>query len=135
MTRPAASQRILRACARVVAAGCVALSLGAHAGEIHRCVEANGVTYTDRGCGDSSQAVVMVAAAGPGGLRPAAERDTGVTLGMSPRMVFDALGRPVETIATLQGRQLVEYWRYRSAPGGVTRVAFHEGRVTSVVAR
>ena len=36
-----------------------------------------------------------------------------VALGMSPRMVYDAMGRPLETIATLEGRSLVEYWVYR----------------------
>ena len=54
--------------------------------------------------------------------------------GMSPRAVFETLGRPVETIATLQGRTLVEYWLYRGA-SGVSRVAFQEGRVTRVDSR
>ena len=40
----------------------------------------------------------------------------------------------VETIATLQGRTLVEYWLYRGV-AGVGRVAFQHGRVTSIDTR
>jgi len=117
---------------------CMLASMAANAGsEIHRCSGTEGVTYTDRGCDRNAQAssLVHVAALGSASdLRPAVDREWPVTLGMSPRMVFDALGRPAETIATLQGRTLVEYWLYRSA-SGVTRVAFQEGRVSRVDAR
>jgi len=132
-----ASRRVKRACAVTMAVACMHFSAASIAGnEIHRCSDSEGVTYTDRGCGAQAQTVLFtVASASPSGLQPAVYRELPVTLGMSPRSVFDALGRPVETIATLQGRRLIEYWLYRSAAGGVTRVAFQEGRVSSVQAR
>lgn len=57
-----------------------------------------------------------------------------VALGMSPRMVYDAMGRPLETSATLEGRTLVEYWVYRSGDG-TTPGAFQDGRVTRIHTR
>jgi hypothetical protein len=136
MTRSARSQRAKHACALVFSAVSLVATTANAGGEIHRCTDSTGVTYTDRGCGDNAKAMVFaVALAGPRDLQPAVDRELPVTLGMSPRMVFDALGRPVETIATLQGRQLVEYWLYRGGAGGVTRVAFQHGRVSSVDAR
>ncbi len=137
MNRPALSQRVKHGCALFFSAAVLLGGTTANAGgEIHRCTDGSGVTYTDRGCGDNAQALVFsVAMTGTRDLQPAVDRELPVTLGMSPRMVFDALGRPVETIATLQGRQLVEYWLYRGAAGGVSRVAFQHGRVTSVSAR
>ena len=136
MTPSLASPRVKRACAVIAAAACLQFTAASIAGnEIHRCNDGEGVTYTDRACGAQAQSFVLtVASAGPG-LQPAVDRELPVTLGMSPRSVFEALGRPVETIATLQGRRLVEYWLYRSAAGGVARVAFQEGRVSSVQAR
>ena len=137
MTRPFASPRA--ECAAFLAAAilCISVAGAAWAGsEIHRCSSTDGVTYTDRGCDGNAQAsLVTVASVSSRDVAPAVDRELPVTLGMSPRMVFDALGRPIETIATLQGRRLVEYWLYRAAAGGVTRVAFQEGRVTSVQAR
>lgn len=126
-----------RASVLLVATACLHVATIAQAGsEIHRCSDGEGVTYTDRGCGNQAQALLFtVASAGPRDLQPAVDRELPVTLGMSPRMVLVALGRPQETIATLQGRQLVEYWLYRGVAGGVTRVAFHEGRVSSIHAR
>src|SRR5688500_1038221 len=137
MVRSALLQRVKQASPLVFSAALLLVATTANAaGEIHRCSDSSGVTYTDRGCGDHAQALVFaVAHAGPRDVQPAVDRELPITLGMSPRSVFDALGRPVETIATLQGRQLVEYWLYRGAAGGVTRVAFREGRVSSVHAR
>ena len=127
------SPRPLGALALIVA--CICAPTANAGSEIHRCSDEAGVTYTDRGCGEKAHAAVfVVASAGPRDLQPAVDRELPVTLGMSPRKVFDALGRPIETIATLQGRQLVEYWLYRGT-SGITRVAFHEGRVSSVEAR
>jgi hypothetical protein len=107
--------------------------------EIHRCVEAGRVTYTDRGCdGGRGEVVAMASAAALSWTArdplPGDGRATSILLGMSPRMVYETLGRPRETIATLQGRTLVEYWLYRGA-AGTTRVAFQEGRVTRIEAR
>lgn len=105
--------------------------------EIHRCTDGGSVTYTDRGCGAQSDAAVLTVAS-LGSARDAqavVDREVPVTLGMSPRSVFETLGRPVETIATLHGRQLVEYWLYRRAAAGITRIAFQEGRVTGIHAR
>ena len=137
MTRPSASPRVERAAFLAAAILCISVAGPARAGsEIHRCSSTEGVTYTDRGCEHNAQAsLVTVASVSARAFAPAVDRELPVTLGMSPRMVFDALGRPLETIATLQGRRLVEYWLYRGAAGGVTRVAFQEGRVSSVQAR
>jgi len=128
-------KRVKLACALVVSMTCTLGTTAQALGEIHRCNDSGAVTYTDRGCNATAQATVFtVASAGPRD-RPTVDRELPVTLGMSPRMVFDALGRPRETIAALQGRELVEYWLYRGAAGGVARVAFHEGRVSSIHAR
>jgi uncharacterized protein DUF4124 len=123
----------------LVIAGCAFLSMAANGGsEIHRCVDGGRVTYTDRGC-TSGEVVAVIAMA------PAAANSNGladdtygravpVSLGMSPRMVFEAMGRPLETIATLEGGTLVEYWVYRSIES-TTRIAFQEGRVTRIHTR
>ena len=107
-------------------------------GEIHRCIDGGRVTYTDRG-GCEQGEVVAIASMTPvstSGREDIAVygRATPVSLGMSPRMVYDAMGRPLETIATLEGRLLVEYWVYRNADS-TTRVAFQEGRVTRIHTR
>ena len=102
--------------------------------EIFRCVESGRVTYADRQCGVSS---VVVARSGYAMVSPvdhAGSLATPVELGMSPRSVQQAMGRPRETVATLQGSALVEYWIWRHA-GSTTRVAFREGRVSDVVVR
>jgi hypothetical protein len=128
-----------RAATRGFFAGCALLSSHVIAGsEIHRCIDGGRVTYTDRGC--SSQGEVLAIAsvtsysANPRDEAFAYGRATPVALGMSPRMVYDAMGRPLETIATLEGRTLVEYWVYRGIDG-ITRVAFQEGRVTRIHTR
>jgi len=114
------------------------LPLASTAADIHRCLDGRHVTYTDRGC--SQQGEVFVVAAMTPVSATAREQDGGygrtvpVALGMSPRMVFEAMGRPIDTIATLEGRTLVEYWSYRRVEG-TTRVAFQEGRVTRIQAR
>ena len=124
----------------LIIVGCAFLSFAASAGsEIHRCVNEGRVTYSDRGCTDQDEVVAVVAMAtvaanGGGPTDGAYGRTLPVTLGMSPRMVFDAMGRPLETIATLEGRALVEYWVYRGLDG-TTRVAFQEGRVTRIQTR
>ena len=123
---------------RTLCAATLAIIAGAASAgsEIHRCSESGHVTYTDRGCGSSEGAVFTLASTAPAprDANTSVDREIPVTLGMSPRTVFETVGRPVETIATLRGRQLVEYWLYRNA-GGITRVAFQEGRVTGVHAR
>jgi hypothetical protein len=135
MTSRSAFHPMLAACAFATAMG-LTVAPAAVAADIHRCDDGRGVTYTDRGCAVDARGVVFnVASVNARDLHAAVDRELPVTLGMSPRGVFDALGRPVETIARLQGRQLVEYWLYRGAAGGVTRVAFQEGRVTSIQAR
>ena len=117
----------------LIAAG--AVSAG---GDIHRCIESGRVVYTDRACAGQGEVLAVA------GMVPVTNlsRDTvdsyvpslPVTLGMSPRMVQDAMGRPYETVAMLEGRALVEYWVYRHH-GEVTRVAFQHGRVTRISAR
>jgi hypothetical protein len=136
MTPPAPMKRVKLACALVVGTiGIYGATSAQAVGEIHRCTYSGAVTYTDRGCDASAQSMVFtVASSGPRDFSTV-DRELPVTLGMSPRKVFDTLGRPRETIAALQGRELVEYWLYRGAAGGVTRVAFHEGRVSSIHAR
>ena len=117
----------------VVAAVLAAGSAGA-GGEIYRCVDNGRVIYADRACG-GVEALVVTSAAGIVGVSsdgPASA--VPVELGMSPRLVHQAMGRPRETIATLEGRSLVEYWIWRNA-GSTTRVAFREGRVTRVDVR
>jgi hypothetical protein len=117
----------------VAAASLFAGSAGA-GGEIFRCVEHGRVTYADRECGANSVVLsqsgdyaITNVSFGYGGASP-------VELGMSPRMVQQALGRPRETIATLEGSSLVEYWIWRGA-NTTTRVAFREGRVSRVDVR
>ncbi len=121
-----------------LAVGCAMLSLCANAGsEIHRCLDGGRVTYTDRGCTDHGEVVAVAMAPASTGARDERGvygRAMPVALGMSPRMVYDAMGRPLETIATLEGRTLVEYWVYRGV-GNTTRVAFQEGRVTRIDTR
>lgn len=117
---------------------CATLPFPVIAGEIRRCLDGGHVTYTDRGCSQQGEVFVVAAMTpvsatardqpGPFG------RTTPVALGMSPRMVYEAMGRPIDTIATLEGRTLVEYWSYRSVEG-TTRVAFQEGRVTRIQGR
>lgn len=116
--------------------------------DVFRCIEAGHVTYSDRDCGGERSVVALVrpdlitpssaTAASMAGPRFAEDRVVDeslspVALGMSPRRVLLAMGRPIETRATLQGRTLVEYWFYRGADGR-TRIAFQEGRVTGVYA-
>jgi hypothetical protein len=130
---------LARAATRGFLIGCALLSPVANAaGEIHRCLDGGRVTYTDRGCMDQGEvvAIASVASVSATGRGEAAShgRATPVSLGMSPRMVFDAMGRPLETIATLEGRMLVEYWVYRSIDGA-TRIAFQDGRVTRIHTR
>ena len=108
---------------------------GAPAGsEIFRCVESGRVTYADRQCGESSVVVARSGYAMVSAVDRVSPPATPVELGMSPRMVQQAMGRPRETVATLQGNSLVEYWIWRHA-GNTTRVAFREGRVSDVVVR
>ena len=127
------SSMVGRGLAAAVAALLTIGSAGA-GNEIFRCVEAGRVTYADRECGGASTQIVASAA---GYASTPSDLSTGVgpvELGMSPRMVHQAMGRPRETIATLEGRSLVEYWIWRHA-GSTTRVAFREGRVTRVDVR
>jgi hypothetical protein len=130
---------LCRAATRGIFVGCVLLSPFAIAGsEIHRCIDGGRVTYTDRGCSNQGEVLALASvtsvSANPRDETVAYGRATPVALGMSPRMVYDAMGRPLETIATLEGKTLVEYWVYRSIDG-ITRVAFQEGRVTRIHTR
>jgi len=122
----------------LLVAACLLLPGAARAGkDIYRCDVGGRITYTDHGCADQGESTV-VAMLPASASTPDFARDRTDSLpiapGMSPRAVFETLGRPVETIATLQGRTLVEYWLYRRA-SGVSRVAFQEGRVTRVDSR
>ena len=114
-------------------AGVVMAGAAAAGSEIFRCVESGHVTYTDRQCGRGG---VIVARAGAAMVSTVDHGTlaTPVELGMSPRMVQQAMGRPRETVAALEGSSLVEYWIWRHA-GGTTRVAFREGRVSDVLVR
>jgi hypothetical protein len=128
-----------RAVSSLVVVGCAVLSLSATAGsEIHRCIDGSRVTYTDRGCTDQGE-VLAITSIAPLSANTREEvggygRAMPIALGMSPRMVYDTLGRPFETVATLEGQTLVEYWMYRGADG-TTRIAFQEGRVTRIHTR
>lgn len=131
---------LARAALGSIVAVLAALPLAADAGsEIHRCTDGGRVTYTDRGCSEQGE-VVAIASLTPVSTSTSARdvtaygRSTPVSLGMSPRMVYDAMGRPLETIAALEGRLLVEYWVYRHADS-TTRVAFQDGRVTRIHTR
>ena len=108
------------------------------AGDIHRCIDSGRVIYTDRACAGQGEVLAVAGMVPVTTLsREAVDSyvaSSPVTLGMSPRMVQDAMGRPYETVATLEGRTLVEYWVYRHQ-GEVTRVAFQHGRVTRISAR
>ncbi len=132
---------ILRCAAYAIAAGCALVSFAASAGsQIHRCSDGERITYTDQGCSAADEGVRVVAStqmSTPD--RVLAEpvlssHATSAALGMSPRKVYETLGRPLQTIATLEGKTLVEYWVYRGNDG-TTRVAFQEGRVTRIHAR
>lgn len=132
-----ADKRRAVASALAVIIGAV-LPLAANTAEIHRCVDGGRVTYTDRGC---SQQGEVIAVAGMMTVSTTSRDDvnaygraTPVVLGMSPRMVYETMGRPMETIATLEGRNLIEYWTYRGIEG-ITRVAFQDGRVTRIQPR
>jgi hypothetical protein len=107
----------------------------AHAGDIHRCMDGDRVLYTDRPCGAGARTVVL-ADLTPVATAPASDavEPVPVTLGMSLRSVHEALGRPYETIARLEGRTLVEDWIYR-APDATMRIVFRQGRVTGVTMR
>lgn len=122
------ANRLLAGIVALLAAG-----IASAGSEIFRCVEGGRVTYADRECGAASTLVIATAS----GLVSNPTDAVGavpVELGMSPRMVHQVMGRPRETVATLEGRSLVEYWIWRQA-GGTTRVAFREGRVTRVDVR
>jgi hypothetical protein len=105
--------------------------------EIHRCIDRGRVTYTDQECAHRGEIVVIAMAPGSTTARKDGSingRATSVLLGMSPRIVYEVMGRPRETIATLEGRMLVEYWIYRGVES-TTRIAFQEGRVVRIDAR
>jgi hypothetical protein len=53
---------------------------------------------------------------------------------MSPRAVYQALGRPVDMSVRIEGIMPVERWWYRT-PDGMLTVTFRHGRVTSAVTR
>jgi hypothetical protein len=111
---------------------------------IYRCDVGGRISYSDQGCTGESEAVVVAMLPAstdtPNVHTPTSsvqgDRTNGLPIvpGMSPRAVLETLGRPVETIATLQGRMLIEYWLYRGT-SGIGRVAFQDGRVTRVDTR
>jgi hypothetical protein len=101
-------------------------------GEIFRCIDSGHVTYSDRECGPAS--VVLAQSGDFAGVNVSRGGASAVEIGMSPRMVQQAMGRPRETVATLEGHSLVEYWIWRDATA-TTRVAFREGRVSRVDVR
>lgn len=122
----------------------LSLALGAaaafaHAGnEIYRCMDGPRITYTDRSCGEQGSIVAVgplatLSSAVHGDASAGYPANSPLALGMSPRSVHQAMGRPIDTVATLEGRTLVEYWRYRGS-GGTIRVAFEDGRVTRISA-
>ncbi|HVF63969.1 MAG TPA: DUF4124 domain-containing protein [Casimicrobiaceae bacterium] len=118
-----------------VAAASLAVPQAFASNTIYRCNEAGATVYSDRPCSAQSQAVALSSVSAVS-FTQRSESDFGalpVALGMSPKAVFQAMGRPRETVAMLQGRQLVEYWLYRGAHGA-TRIAFEQGRVTAVAA-
>ena len=128
----------MRSCSRRVSvsllvAACLLLPGAVLAGkDIYRCDVGGRITYTDHGCANQGEATVVAMLPASASMPDFARDRTDsrpIAPGMSPRAVFEALGRPVETIATLQGRTLVEYWLYRGT-SGISRVAFQEGRVT-----
>ena len=117
-------------------AACLLPAVALAGKDIYRCDVGGRITYTDHGCTGQGEAAVVVAmlpaSAGTSTAFQSERLDAlPVVPGMSPRAVFETLGRPVETIATLQGRTLIEYWLYRRT-SGVGRVAFQDGRVTWV---
>jgi hypothetical protein len=129
--------RLPRVVAGSLVAGSALLSPGVDAGnEIHRCIDGGRVTYTDQGCANRGGVMIALApswttARNDGRVHG---RATSILLGMSPRTVYEVMGRPRETIATLEGRTLVEYWLYRGIDG-TTRIAFQDGRVARIDVR
>ena len=125
--------------ATLLAAACLLPAVALAGKDIYRCDVGGRISYTDHGCTGQGEAAVVVAMlpASTGTATVQNDRPDALPVvpGMSPRAVFETLGRPVETIATLQGRTLVEYWLYRRTTSGVGRVAFQDGRVTWVDTR
>lgn len=123
----------------LLSAACLLPAVALAGKDIYRCDVGGRITYTDHGCAGQGEAAVVVAMLPAStGTSTAVQSDRPDALpvvpGMSPRAVFETLGRPVETIATLRGRTLVEYWLYRRT-SGVGRVAFQDGRVAWVDTR
>ena len=109
----------------------------AEAGGVYRCVNDGEVEYTDRPCAqatvvqiDTSRAGVVLAQAQ---LADRAEplAAAPVVAGMSPKVVYETLGRPRAMAMQLDGIMPIERWSYRVAEGTLV-VTFRHGRVASV---
>lgn len=125
----------------------LATASAVQAGDVYRCIDGGQVEYTDRPCGDAvplmidaNRAGIVLARAQPPGIVLAQARigenavpasATPVMAGMTPKLVYETMGRPREMNVRIEGITPVERWSYRTAEGSVT-VTFRHGRVASV---
>lgn len=112
------------------------VSWPAHA-DVYRCDDHGRVTYADRPC-STGQAVPVVLPPEPVGVsiasRARGEGAAPILTGMSPRSVYELMGRPTRMVVRLEGIAPAEHWLYRTGDGTLA-VTFRYGRVAQVAMR
>ncbi|HVE51052.1 MAG TPA: hypothetical protein VNG69_15740 [Casimicrobiaceae bacterium] len=108
----------------------------AAASNVYRCQGRTEVVYTDHPC-----AAGVIIDTGPTRLKQtsyaASMQLRGAMadiVGLSPRNIYDRLGRPREMNVTIDGIVPIERWFYRTSDG-MMAVTFRHGRVSDVTTR
>lgn len=119
-----------------VAIAALVLAAGASASDVYRCQRPNEVVYTDHPCAagviiDTSPTQLKQASYAASMHLRGAMADI---VGLSPRNIYDRLGRPREMNVTIDGIAPIERWFYRT-PNGMMAVTFRHGRVSDVTTR
>ena len=125
-----------------IAAVAITLSTAAGAGGVYRCTENGRVSYADQPCGHDAVAMPAapraVSSVGADDrsyvIDPTATALVLVAPGMSPKLVYQAMGRPKAMEVRLEGIAPVERWYY-AGDGGTLAVTFRHGRVSQVTVR
>jgi hypothetical protein len=126
----------------LIAAVAITLSTAAGAGGVYRCTENGRVSYADQPCGHDAVAMPApphaISIAGSDDRSyvgdPTATALTPVAPGMSPKLVYQAMGRPRSMDVRIEGIAPVERWYYAS-DGATLAVTFRHGRVSQVTVR
>jgi hypothetical protein len=126
----------------LIAAVVITLSTAAGAGGVYRCTENGRVSYADQPCGQDAVAMpapphtISIVAADDRsyGVDPTTTAAAPVAPGMSPKLVYQAMGRPKSMDVRIEGIAPVERWYYAS-DGATLAVTFRHGRVSQVTVR